>query len=382
MSNNNTKRIPFEIFKHNIKGWYRLNQILKRKCRYNIIMGQKSNGKTFACLEYILKLYLEKGWRAFYIRRWGEDLQKKLIGDLFKKGTLPKLLEKTEWDFVDYFSGAFWLAKYDEKGKVIRDVEPFCYTGALNNSEHISGTRFDSANIHTIFFDEFLTRSFYLVNEFTLFQHMISDIVREYDIATIFLVGNTVDWSCPYFREMNIYKAETMQLGEIRVYDHGQGTTIAIEYADGTGLHLNSNVYFAGFDNPAMRMITKGSWEIPMYPHLPQDYSHHTNKGNVFIKYQDKVVHGDIFVYKGTPAIYFHDKTTQIRLMKNRDLVLGEDIQEYFPQIEHDILSPTTKFGRLVLDCFKNGRVFYQDNYIGEYVNNYLKYCHQISLIK
>ena len=371
-----------EMFRHNIKGWYRLNAILKRKCRYNLIMGRKSNGKTYAVLEYIMKAYIEKGRRAFYIRRWGEDLAKKLIGDLFKKGKLYDLLKKTEWDCVDFFSGGFYMAKYDERGKIIRDTEPFCYTAALNNSEHISGTRFDSANIYTIFFDEFLTRSFYLVNEFTLFQHMISDIVREYDIATIFMVGNTVDWSCPYFREMNIFKAETMQLGEIRVYDLGQGTTIAIEYADGTGLHLNSNVYFAGFDNPAAKMITRGSWEIPMYPHLPNDYQKHVNVGNVFIKYQDKVVHGDLFKYKGAPAVYFHDKTTVIRLQKNRDLVLGDDIQEYFPQIEHDLLNPQTRYGKLILNCIRAGRVFYQDNYIGEYVNNYLKYCHQLSLIK
>ena len=44
-----------------IRGFYRLNQILKRKALYNIIMGQKSNGKTYSVLEYILKDYLKTG---------------------------------------------------------------------------------------------------------------------------------------------------------------------------------------------------------------------------------------------------------------------------------------------------------------------------------
>lgn len=376
----NKKR--FELFTHNIKGWYSLSAIEKRNCRYSIIMGQKSNGKTFSVLKKIMSDYIKKGKQSFYIRRYNEDLRSKAIGTLFAKGNLYDLLKGTEWTFVDYYNSAFYMAYIDEKGKTVRDIKPFCFTGSLNNASHISGTHYPSENIYTIFFDEFLTRSFYLVNEFQVFEHMISDIVRQYDIARIYMVGNTVDWDCPYFREMNIYKAETMQLGEIRVYDHGEGTTIAIEYADGKGLHLNSNVYFAGFDNPALRMITHGSWEIPSYPHIPDEYYKHKTKGNVFITYGNKVVHGDIFKYKGGLAIYFHDKTTIIRVDKKHDLVLGENILEYYPNMEYNLLKPTTRLGLLVLKCFNEGRVFYQDNFIGEYVNNYLKYCHTINVIK
>ena len=150
----------FELFKHNIRGWYRLNAIEKRKCRYNIIMGQKSNGKTYAVLEKILKEYLSKGKQSFYIRRYMEDLRSKAIGTLFGKGNLYDLLKGTEYTFIDYYNGAFYLAYNDERGKTIRDIKPFCYTGALNNASHISGTHYPSENIYIIFFDEFLTRSF------------------------------------------------------------------------------------------------------------------------------------------------------------------------------------------------------------------------------
>lgn len=369
------------IFKHNIRGWYRLTAIDKTKARYRMIFGQKSNGKTFAILEKCLREYIEKGRQSFYIRRYAEDLRTKLIGTLFKKGNLQDMLKKTEWDFVDYFNGGFYLAKLDEKGRTIREPEPFMFTAALNNATHVSGTRFPSENIYYIFFDEFLTRGYYLVNEWNVFTHMISDIVRQYDIATIYMVGNTVSWDCPYFREMNIFKAETMQIGEVRVYDHGQGTTIAVEYADGSGLHLDSKVYFAGFDNPALRMITKGEWEIPSYPHLPEEYYKHINHGNVFIRYGNKIVHGDLFEYKKTFAIYFHDKSSPITLGKN-DIVLGEDVLEFLPQCEYNLMNPTTKYGKMILQAFNEGRVFYQDNFIGEYVNNYLKYCKQMTLVK
>lgn len=371
-----------EVFIHRIRGWYRLNEINKTGARYRCVVGQKSNGKTYAVLEQILRDYVKKGRKAFYIRRWGEDLENKKIGTLFGKGKLYELLKGSEYTFIDYYSGAFYRAFKDEKGKIVREPDPFMYTAALNQSEHFSGTHFPSEQIYTIFFDEFLTRSFYLPNEFQKFEHMVSDIVRDNDIATIYMVGNTVDWGAPYFREMNIFKVEGMQLGEIRVYDHGQGTTIAIEYADGTGLKLKSNVYFAGFDNPALRMITKGSWEIPMYPHLPDEYQKHKTRGNIFIKYGDKVVHGDVFNYKGAFAIYFHDKTTIIRIRDNHDIVLGEDLHEYFPNVEYNIMQPKSRYGLLILKAICDGRVFYQDNFIGEYVNNYLKYCKQLSVIK
>lgn len=368
--------------KHKIRGWYRLNQILKRKALYNCIIGQKSNGKTYAVLEYILERYLKKGEKAFYIRRWQDDLLPKNIGTLFKKGELEKMLEGTEWEFVDYQSNRFYLAYKDEKGKIIREAEPFMYCGSLNAAQHLSGTRFDSDHIATIFFDEFLTRSYYLLNEFMIFQHLISDIVRQNGIAKIFMVGNTVDWSAPYFREMYLQGVEHMEIGEIRVYDHGQGTTVAIEYADGKGLKLESNKYFAGFDNPAMRMITHGEWEIPCYPHLPEDYHKHVNKCNCFIKFGNRIMHGDMFVYMNQPAIYFHEKTSEIKLQKGKDIVLGEDIMEYFPQIEVNLLHPSTRMGQVILNCLQNQRVFYQDNFCGEYVNNYLKWCHQQQLIK
>ena len=368
--------------KHKIRGWYRLTQIKKRNALFSLIIGQKSNGKTYAVLEEILKNYLQHGHKAFYIRRWQDDLLPKNIGDLFKKGKLQDLLKNTEWDFVDYTSNRFYLATRDEKGKIIREPEPFMYCGSLNAATHLSGTRFDSDNIHIIFFDEFLTRSYYLVNEFLIFQHLISDIVRQNGIAKIYMVGNTVDWSAPYFREMYLQGVEHMELGEIRVYDLGQGTTVAIEYADGTGLKLESNKYFAGFDNPAMRMITHGEWEIPCYPHLPEDYHKHQNKANCFIKFGNRVMHGDLFLYKGLPAVYFHEKSTEIRLMKGKDLVMGEDIMEYFPQIETNLLHPQTRMGQAILNCMQNQRVFYQDNFCGEYVNNYLKWCHQQALIK
>ena len=39
--------------------FYSLKKILEYKATYNFIMGMRSNGKPFACLEYILDDYIK-----------------------------------------------------------------------------------------------------------------------------------------------------------------------------------------------------------------------------------------------------------------------------------------------------------------------------------
>ena len=41
--------------------YYSLKPILKRKAVYNVIIGERSNGKTFACLKLALENYFTKG---------------------------------------------------------------------------------------------------------------------------------------------------------------------------------------------------------------------------------------------------------------------------------------------------------------------------------
>ena len=44
--------------------YYSLSNILKYECDYNIIFGERSNGKTYALLEYIVKQFYESGYKA------------------------------------------------------------------------------------------------------------------------------------------------------------------------------------------------------------------------------------------------------------------------------------------------------------------------------
>ena len=59
--------------------FYSLKNILEYNADYNVIYGERSNGKTFSVLEYALKDYVNSGYcnQLAIIRRWEEDFKGK-----------------------------------------------------------------------------------------------------------------------------------------------------------------------------------------------------------------------------------------------------------------------------------------------------------------
>ena len=48
--------------------YYSLNNILKKDAQYNIIFGQRSNGKTYAVKKYGLEKFIKTGEQMAYVR--------------------------------------------------------------------------------------------------------------------------------------------------------------------------------------------------------------------------------------------------------------------------------------------------------------------------
>ena len=55
--------------------YYSLNRILDLNASYNMIFGERSNGKTYAVLKHALEQYFEDGGEIGIIRRWQEDIK-------------------------------------------------------------------------------------------------------------------------------------------------------------------------------------------------------------------------------------------------------------------------------------------------------------------
>lgn len=360
--------------------YYSTKRIDRKDATYNIIIGERSNGKTYALLEKALTQYFKDGSQMAVVRRWKEDITGRRASRLFagvNESGLVKKISGGQYEGVFYYAGKFYLCNYDDNGKAIYgDSDIIAFTFALSDGEHDKSTSFP--NIRLIMFDEFLTNRLYLNDEFVLFMNTVSTIVRRRTDVKIYMLGNTVNKYCPYFNEMGLKNVTKMEQGAIDVYHYGDSAlTVAVEYCQTNADSKNKeqNKYFA-FDNPKLEMITGGAWELSIYPHLPYKYRPKDILFEYFIEFNDSIYHAEIIETDGTVFTYIHAKTTPIRKPENH-LIYSLD---YKPELNYNrsVYKPINTLQKRILWFFQNDRVYYQDNNIGDAISNYLKIAKRI----
>lgn len=356
--------------------FYSLDRILKHNATYNVIFGERSNGKTYAILEHSVKeWYKDRQSQMAYVRRWKEDIVGKrasgLWSALIADGKIAKLTNG-EFTGVHYWASRFYLCNYDEAGKPIyNETDIIGHTFSLSDGEHNKSISFP--HIRTIMFDEFLTKSLYLQDEFVHFMNTISTIVRKREDVKIFMLGNTVNRYSPYFKEMGLEHVIKMEQGTIDIYKYGDSKlTVAVEYCADLSNTKESNHYFA-FNNPKLEMITSGAWELAIYPHLPYKYKPKDILFIYFIEFNDQLFQCEIVMLGEITFTFIHIKTTSLQDPDN-DLVYSLDFN---PKMcyNRNIFRPINKTQERVLWYFKTDRVFYQDNEVGDTIKNYLNVC-------
>lgn len=355
--------------------FYSLTEIKKYNATYNIIIGERSNGKTYACLLDAVRNYVQNGKHTALVRRWREDFTGKrgqtMFDALVFNGEIAKLT-KGEWTGIHYFASKWHLCRYDEEtGKTIKDEMPFCYGFSISAMEHDKSTSYPK--IDMIIFDEFLTRTGYLPDEFVLFMNVISTIVRHRDNVTIYMLGNTVTKYCPYFTEMGLKHIHQMIPGKIDIYSYGDSPLrVAVELCATDKRGKKSDVYFA-FDNPKLNMIKSGAWELDIFPHCPVKYTSKDVKLRFFIDYGNIVHTCEIVDMNAKPFIFIMPKTTELQY-RDTDLIYSTDYS-IEPNRRRNILKPRIKMEEKILYLFKHDLVYYATNEVGEHIHQYLKWC-------
>lgn len=359
--------------------YYTLDAILEKHAHYNIIIGQRSNGKSTAVLRYALQQYCAGNGQTAYIRRHEDpDLKPRIAGTVCDGIVALGYVEEFtggKWTTIVYRGQKWFLACPDpeEEGKYIIDEKPFMIGFAVSMQEKYKSTAYPEIN--TVIFEEFLTKSFYLVDEFILFMNLLSTIIRQRDNVKIFMIGNTVNKWSPYFSEMGLEHVKDMKQGTIDVYSYGDSDLkVAVEFSDFPSKVKPSDVYFA-FNNPRLNMITgQGQvWELAIYPHLPEKYAPKDIIFTYFIQFDGELLQCEIISVKDVMFTYIHRKTTELQ-DPGKDLIFTPDVDAR-QNWRRKITAPPDKLGRKILWFFNNDKVFYQDNNVGEIVQNYLKYC-------
>ena len=355
--------------------YYNLRNILKTDSVYNIIIGERSNGKTYACLKYGVERFFKTGEQFAIVRRWQTDIRgnraSEIFSSLIKNGEIKKL-SKGKYEGIYYWAGKFYPCNYDERGKAVySDNEVIAYPFSLSDTEHNKSISYP--NITTIIFDEFITRQVYLPDEFILFMNTISTIVRDRTNVKIFMLGNTVNKYCHYFAEMGIKDIHKQEQGTIDVYRYGNSKLrVAVEYCRSRGESKANNFYFA-FNNPKLEMIKTGAWELDIYPHLPVKYKPKNVLFTYFIEHEEQLFQCNIILVDNNLFTYIHRKTTEIK-NPDKDLIYT---LEYNSKMNYNrnILKSRNKLEQKIKEFFIYDKVYYQDNEVGEVINNYLMEC-------
>lgn len=367
--------------------WYDYTEIDKKKAQYNLIVGERSNGKTYGAIKKAFTNYIENGKHTVMIRRFDEQLTPKNIGDMWtsfiQNGEVEKISDG-EYNSIIYYRRKWYCAYYDdnENEYTKKDKTPFMHALSLNTMENTK-SGFSDPDVTMIIFDEFLTREYYLKNEFILFQNLLSTVIRSRDDVKIYMLANTVNFSAPYFREMGISNILKQEQGTIDVYSYNDadgkdtGLRVAVEYCASkkktTGKGKKSDVYFA-FNNPQINMIVSGTWEMASYPHPDWRVSNSAMIWNKsFLEYEDALLQLELYIDEIHGCfVVVHPFTSELLLQDTTQVYTLEYHGE--KQYKHG-MDRGCPVNSKIWELYHANKWVYADNTTGEIVNNFVKSC-------
>lgn len=263
--------------------YWNIQKILQTKSDFNLVIGQRGNGKTFGVLKYFLEQYKKTKKRFIYIRRWEEDIKAYRMEQLFTpfRNIIDQLFGE-KYSIV-YKNHKFLLV--NENGTCI-DV--LGYTMSISASSHVKSISY--VNVGFILFDEFIRMSGEqeLRDEQSRFDNLLSTIIRgDNTNVIIYMLANTVSKYSPYFLrygfDINTVKQGTITTKEIRLED-GQILKVALEYCE---FNKEASDKISKYTSNAM--IKSGEWEIPETDEIPSVPGSVISEKLLFTIYDDKV---------------------------------------------------------------------------------------------
>ena len=258
--------------------YYDISEMLKTNAEYMMLLGQRSNGKSYQVKKTVLEDFYFNETKFIYLRRWKADIKQKEVSTYFDDIPIAKYTNR-EYNSVRAMNGFIYLCKIED-GLIIekREIGRYC---ALNEYESYKSQVF--MNYKNIVYEEFITDSIYLNDEPKLLQQFVSTVAR-LDKIRVFLIGNTLTRVCPYFHEWCLENVLKQKQGTIEIYKYHMEDNvevkIAVEYCANTN---NKNTMFFG---QAAKQIVTGEWDVKEVPKLPRQLYEYEKIYEVMVVYQ------------------------------------------------------------------------------------------------
>ena len=258
--------------------YYDISEMLKTNAEYMMLLGQRSNGKSYQVKKTVLEDFYFNETKFIYLRRWKADIKQKEVSTYFDDIPIAKYTNR-EYNSVRAMNGFIYLCKIED-GLIVekREMGRYC---ALNEYDRYKSQVF--MNYKNIVYEEFITDSIYLNDEPKLLQQFVSTVAR-LDKIRVFLIGNTLTRVCPYFHEWCLENVLKQKQGTIEIYKYHMEDNvevkIAVEYCANTN---NKNTMFFG---QAAKQIVTGEWDVKEVPKLPRQLYEYEKIYEVMVVYQ------------------------------------------------------------------------------------------------
>lgn len=244
--------------------YYNLSKILSVNAQYNIIFGERSNGKSYAIKKHCIVDGFKNGKKFVYVRRYSIDTTSAVVTQYFDDMNIRELTEN-EFDCLEVKSRKINLCKMDyEKMKVTARLQ-IGYVMHLSGAEHYKSLSYPDTD--KMIFEEFVTNEGYLSDEPAKLMNIVSTVFRNNE-GKVFMIGNTVNRLCPYFTEWQLTNIPTQKQDTIDTYNvkyDDVTVRIACEYCGNAENKKNKMFFGRVADN-----IIGGSWEVQSYPKAPK----------------------------------------------------------------------------------------------------------------
>lgn len=341
--------------------YYSVTNIKRKNADYNLLLGERSNGKSYAVKEEVLiNAWNDDCMRFIYCRRWELDVKPAKCEKYFEDMNIMKITGN-ECNCITSFKGMLFFSYND--GESIKRVKQCGDVMYLSGYVHYKSMSYPKTS--DLIFEEFIPEDgVYLGDdEPDKLMSLISTIARRRRIR-VWLIANVISRMCPYFGEWQLKNIPKQKQGTIDIYkiettqreDNGDPVivTIAVEFCENSG--QNSKMFFGA----RSEMITSGAWQCKPSPHLPDKYKHYN------VVYGINVIYGDLkynmeLLYHSTENYFIIYVYPAIKIKYKR--IIQKQINGSV--MITDRLYPITCGDKMLLSYVKLNKIAYSDNLTG-----------------
>lgn len=339
-----------------------LSKMEKEHFHYNLVMGERSSGKSFWVKRFCLRESFRNPGKArfVYLRRYQIESRAADVEAYFRDAPIQDITAG-KYTTISVYRGLIYFSNVDpETGKIVRG-EVAGYVAYLSSEAHFKSQNFN--DVTEVIFEEYLTDQGYLWREPEKLQSFVSTVARKRKIR-IWMIGNTINRTCPYFTEYGLTGAIKQPQGTLQVYEH---ITDQIN-EDGSPVVVKIGVYYTPqtentskmFFGQMSKMTTSGKWQTRSYPHMPYHYRDCRKVYNVLLRHNEFIFNIEaIKTPKNEYILFIHPHTGKTE---------GQRIIDSSPDpspLVTSKLDPIRRGDKLISFLLNSGSLFFSDNLTG-----------------